>query len=414
MKNILAINTANSGGGAENVGYGLSKALHLKGYQSRMLAHRIDYSADELAPQIVVRMPGSDAIYSLGRTMDEWCSTHALMSLPGLIVPAMEVVRKADLIHLHNLHGYYFNLLALPFLMWQKPVVWTFHDMWPITGKCVWSFGCERFTESCGDCPQLAYYPTVKRDTSRGVLRLKKLLYSRRKFVIVTPSAWLQSLVARSILCDVPSFVVPSPVDTRRFYPEDKRQARERLGVPHDKKVVLFVASWINTIPHKGVEAFKEMIAELASRRDDIFAIVVGHLQGMSVLPAICNGKEMGWVQDPDLMRSCYAASDVFVSPTMAENSSCTIMEAMASGTATVAYATGGVPEQIVHGQTGWLIEPGNRRELFEGVLAVLGDDDKRAAFSATAARHAAANYAMDVFVDKYLDVYRQAIALKP
>jgi glycosyltransferase involved in cell wall biosynthesis len=413
MKNILAINTANTGGGAENVGYSLSKELYLRGYESRMLVHRVDYSADELAPRIVSRMPGSGAMYSLGRTMDEWCSTHALLSLPALVVPAMEVVRRTDLIHLHNMHGYYFNIFAIPFLMWQKPLVWTFHDMWPITGKCVWAFGCDRFMQSCGNCPQLSYYPAVKRDTSRGVLRLKKLLYARPKFVIVTPSAWLQSHVARSILKDVPSFVVPSPVDTKLFYPEDKRQARDRLGIPPDKKVVLFVASWINTIPHKGVEAFKEMIATLASRRDDIFAIVVGHLQGTSVLQGICDGKETGWIQDPDLLRSHYAAADVFVSPTMAENSSCTIMEAMASGTATVAYATGGVPEQILHGRTGWLIEPGNRRDLFEGVLAVLKDDDQRAAFGAAAARHASANYAMDVFVNRYLNVYQQAVALK-
>src|SRR5439155_349485 len=113
------------------------------------------------------------------------------------------------------------------------------------------------------------------------------------------------------------------------------------------KKVVLFVASWINTIPHKGAETFKEMLAELYAKRDDMFTIVVGHLQGKSVLEPGFLGKETGWIHDPNVLRSCYAASDVFVSPTMAENSSCTIMEAMASGTATVAYSTGGIPEQI-------------------------------------------------------------------
>ncbi len=413
MKNVLSINTANSGGGAEKVAYSLSKELHLRGFHSTMLARRIDYTADPLAAEIVVPIPGSDFLFSAGNFLDEIFSTHSLFYIPTWRVPMMRVARRADIIHMHNMHGYYFNLFTIPWLMRSKPVVWTFHDMWPFTGKCVWSFDCDRFSKRCGDCPQLSYYPPVKSDRSRFLLMLKKRLYGSGSFVIVTPSAWLQKQVSQSILRSIPTYVVPSPIDTRIFFPEDKALARQSIGIPPEKKVVLFVASWINTIPHKGAETFKEILADLYAKRDDMFTLVVGHLQGKSVLGEKYAGKETGWVEDPSVLRSCYAAADVFVSPTMAENSSCTIMEAMASGTATVAYDTGGIPEQILHRQTGLLIPRGDKRALLDGIMAILDNPQAGMGYGRAAARRAADNFAMDIFVKKYLAVYEEAIKLK-
>jgi protein O-GlcNAc transferase len=197
------------------------------------------------------------------------------------------------------------------------------------------------------------------------------------------------------------------------FFPEAKEQARERLGIPAGKKVVMFIASWINSIPHKGVGAFTEMLSHLYASRNDIFTLVVGHLQGKSVLNGRFEGKETGWVSDPAVLRACYASSDVFVSPTMAENSSCTIMEAMACGAPAVAYATGGVPEQIVHGETGYLVPPGDRTELTRAVESLLQNGANGVAFSAASASRAKQLFSLDRFVEKYLDAYREAINQK-
>jgi glycosyltransferase involved in cell wall biosynthesis len=413
MKNILLINTANSGGGAEKVAYTLCKELHLRGYNSKMLARKINYDADPLARELAIPVPGNDLLYSVGNFLDDIFSTQYLFYLPSWAVPFMKIIRQADVLHMHNMHGYYFNLCTIPFLMWQKPVVWTFHDMWPFTGKCAWSFDCDRYTKSCGQCPQLSYYPALKHDTSRFHLYLKKFLYAKKKFAIVTPSAWLQSHVAKSILRDVPTYVIHSPIDTKLFYPENKQNARRRLGIPPDKKVILFIASWINTIPHKGVETFKEMLTQLYAERDDMYTVIVGHLQGKSVLEDKFLGKETGWVTDSDTLRACYASADVFVSPTLAENSSCTIMEAMACGTATVAYSTGGVPEQILHEKTGLLIPPGDKKLLLEAIRTILGNSGKCVAYGKEASKRAVENFTMDIFTDKYLKVYNEAIKMK-
>jgi glycosyltransferase involved in cell wall biosynthesis len=413
MKNVVAINTANSGGGAEKVGYTLVRELHERGYHSRMLARRIDYNDDPLTKELVIPVPGTDKQYAAGNYLDEHLSTQYLFYLPTFRIPYMDVVKQADVIHFHNLHGNYFNLFAIPLMTARKPVVWTFHDMWAFTGKCAWTFDCSRYTESCGDCPQLGYYPPLKRDTSSFHLHLKKLLYGRPSYVIVTPSEWLRGHVEKSILKNVPVHVIPSPVDPKYYHPQDKNYSRDQLGIPRDKKVVMFIASWINTIPHKGVDAFKEMLAYLHERRDDVYTLVVGHLQNKSVLGEKYAGKETGWVSDPAVLRACYTAADVFVSPTLAENSSCTIMEAMACGTPTVAYATGGIPEQIVTGETGFLVPPGDRVALSQAVNSLLGDEDKTHHFSRAAAERAVRNFIMDIFVRKYLKAYEEAVRLK-
>jgi glycosyltransferase involved in cell wall biosynthesis len=253
----------------------------------------------------------------------------------------------------------------------------------------------------------------MRHDRSRFHLRLKKFLYGRKNFVIVTPSAWLESQVHRSFMKDIPTHVIHSPIDTRLFYPEDKKAARERLGIPHDKKVVLFIASWVNTIPHKGVGTFKEMLSHLCETHSDIYPIIVGHLQGQSVLGDRFPGKETGWVNDVETMRACYASSDIFISPTLAENSSCTIMEALACGTPTVAYRTGGIPEQIVHGETGILVPPGDHRALLESITSLLNDSGMRLHFSNASVQRAKSHFALDVCLDKYLKVYDTAIRMK-
>lgn len=413
MKNILTINTKNSGGGAEKVAYSLCREFHLRGYNSKMLARCVDYDADSLARELVAPVPGKDWMYSAGNLLDKLAATQYLFYLPTWKIPFLELTRQADVIHLHNMHGSYFNLLSIPLLIAQKPVVWTLHDMWSFTGKCAWSFGCDRFIKSCGKCPELQAYPKLSRDTTRFHLFLKRWLYGRKKFILVTPSRWLQSQVERSILKDVSTHVIHSPIDTRLFFPEERTSARRQLGIPLDKKVILFVASWINSIPHKGIGTFREMLGHLYGKRDDMFTLIVGHLQGKSILDGEFAGKETGWLDSPESLRLCYSSADVFVVPTLIENSSCTIMEGMACGIPIVAYATGGIPEQIAHGETGLLVPTGNKEKLMEAITTILDDPEKGCRFGKAGAERAQKNFAMNVCADKYLNLYGQAMRLK-
>jgi glycosyltransferase involved in cell wall biosynthesis len=413
VRRILAINTANAGGGAEKIAYNLTRELHLRGFHSKLMAHRIDYTADALASRIVIPVPGDNTLYSVGNFLDELFATQYLFYLPTWKVPLMEETQQADIVHLHNMHGYYFNLLTIPFLMWEKPVVWTMHDMWPFTGKCSHSFDCDRFIHACGQCPLLSTYPRLSRDTSRFHLLLKKSLFTRSRFAVVSPSEWMRTRIERSFLRDKPVYVVPSAVDRTVFFPEQKSLARARLGVPEGKKVLAFVASWVNSIPSKGVAIFKSMLHSLNNERDDIFALVIGHLEGQSVLGDEFDGVETGWVGNQGLMRGYYAAADVFVSPTLAENSSCTIVEAMACGTPPVAFSVGGVSEQVKSGETGILVESGNDAGLIDAVRFMLSSDERRQLMGGAAVERVAHHFDIDQCVNAHLAIYEQVKRFK-
>lgn len=411
VKNIVAINTANSGGGAEKVAYTLCKELHLRGYNSSMLAKRIDCNADPLAGELVHPVPGKEWLYSAGNYVDNLLSSQYLFYLPTWTLLWNKFVTEADVIHFHNLHGYYFNLLSIPFLMRKKPVVWTFHDMWPFTGKCSHSFDCEGYTKSCGGCPQLGVYPKLRKDTTRFHLSLKRRLLTGPRFTIISPSEWLKRKIERSILSEQNIVVIPSPVDTKLFYPVDKQKARQELGIPDGKRVLMFIASWVNSIPSKGMSIFKELMMQLCSERDDLYSIIVGHLEGQSVLSDCIPGRETGWVDDGNMLRLYYSAADVFISPTLAENSSCTIVEAMACGTTVVAFSTGGVPEQVKNNLTGILVPTGDLKELMNVVRIILPAPEKLKAMGSAGANHAKTEYALDIYTNKHLKVYERTCA---
>ncbi len=410
MKNILTINTANCGGGAEKVAYSLCKELFLRDFNSKMLVGRVEYSTDPLVHDLVFPVPGWDIIYSAGNLLDQIFSTHYLFYLPTWKIPLMKITRHADVIHMHNMHGYYFNLLTIPFLMRQKPVVWTFHDMWPFTGKCAHAFECDRYTRSCGCCPYLLDHPKLPRDTTRFHLSLKKVLYGKRPFHIISPSEWLRSHIEKSFLKNHPVTVIPSPVNTKVFYPEEKQIARERLSIPQHKKVLLFVAGWIKSAPNKGVKFLKETLHTLYNHREDLFTLVVGRLENQTVLGKQYAGIETGWIEDLNLMRACYAAADIFISPTTAENSSCTIAEAMACGTVPVAFAVGGVPEQIVQKETGILVQLNDTHNLIGVINYLLDHEQERNRMAQASTIRAQNNFSMNLIVEKYLRVYQEAI----
>jgi glycosyltransferase involved in cell wall biosynthesis len=412
LKNILAINTANSGGGAENVAYTLCREMHRRGFVSRLMASRIDYSADALAQELVVPIPGERFLYSAGNLLDDLTSMQYLWYLPTYMLPFSRNFTYADVVHLHNLHGNYFNPRVLPAVFRKKPVVWTIHDMWPFTGKCVASFGCTRYREECGNCPHLDAYPSMKRDLSAYHLRLKRRCVEGASFLVVAPSDWMRMHVATSLLKDQPVMVIPSPVDTSIFHPEPKEEVRARLGIPLEKQVVMFVASVIDGNEAKGANVLRGMLASLRSKFPDLYVLIVGETKGTSIIGAGVEGRQTGWVSDRSLMRSYYSTADLLIAPTMAENSPCTVVEAMACGTPVAAYAVGGIPEQITNRKTGVLVEPGDLKGLTAAVASFLDDPEKSVSFGKSAAAAVKERFSLEYCAGQYIKAYEESIRL--
>ncbi len=274
-----------------------------------------------------------------------------------------------DVIHLHNLHGYYINVEVLFEYLRTcgKKILWTLHDCWAFTGHAAncEAAGCERWEDGCGRCPDKGGYPKSLIDRSAGNwIRKKKCFTGIPGMTIVTPSAWLAGLVERSFLGEYPVRVIPNGVDIGVFRPTES-DLRQTLGIG-DAKVALGVAArWGR---NKG---FDDLL-KLRERLDEAWKIVLVGLNDRQIRqlpPGVIGLKRTENVRQ---LAALYTLADVYVNPTYEDNYPTTNIEAIACGTPTVTYRTGGSPESA--GAYGAVAQKGDigaladavRREHFE------------------------------------------------
>lgn len=250
-----------------------------------------------------------------------------------------------DIIHLHNIHGYYINIETLfrYLAAADKPVVWTLHDCWAFTGHCAHftMAGCERWRTGCHDCPQKTSYPaSVFLDCSARNFRKKKELFtSVRNMTLVMPSEWLAGLAQASFLAKYSVRTIHNGIDTDIFKPTSG-SFKEKYAV-QDKTIVLGVASaWGKS---KGFDDFIK-IAELLG--DRYVVVLVGVQESQKIkLPKHMIG--ITRTNNAAELAEIYTAADVFVNLTYEDNYPTVNLEAQACGTPVITYRTGGSPESV-------------------------------------------------------------------
>ena len=273
-----------------------------------------------------------------------------------------------DVIHLHNLHGYYINVeILFDYLKKSgKKVVLTLHDCWSFTGHCVHfeNRGCEKWKDGCHNCPAKKAYPaSLFFDNSKKNYKKKKTVFtSSYNMTIVTPSNWLADLVKQSFLGKYDVKVINNGIDLDVFKPTES-DFRKRNGF-ENKKIVLGVASaWSKS---KGLYDFIKL-SELLS--DDYKIVLVGLTkEQMKDVPKniFCiertnNIKELAEI---------YSVADVFVNPTYSDTFPTVNIEALACGTPVITYKAGGSPE-IVDEKSGIVIEKGDLNALISAIKTI-------------------------------------------
>jgi glycosyltransferase involved in cell wall biosynthesis len=329
----------------------------------------------------------------------------------SFLLPLRKWFREADVIQLYNTHGGYFSHLALPFLSSQRPIVWRLSDMWPLTGHCVYSYECERWKTGCGHCPILSGYPKLPWDSTRLLWAMKNAVYARTHLTIVAPSQWIAGLARSS-----PLFkrfrveIIPNGLDTQVFHPIDKRAARAEIGIEPDRRVILFSAEYI-TDRRKSVGAMQEALANVARENDfrlTLLLIGAGRVS-WSETDSIAI-KSLGNLSDDSRMAAAYSAADLFVLPARADNLPNTVLESMACGTPSVAFAVGGIPEAIRHLENGYLAQPQDARDLARGISLLLLDGSLRARMSARCREIAEREYTIDLQTRQFVELYEDLL----
>jgi glycosyltransferase involved in cell wall biosynthesis len=381
-------------GGAARATYRLHEGLRAEGVESRMLVRR-KFGADD------------DVQESDWSTADRVINRLTLEAgLQYVYLPASSALlrhrwlQEADVVQLGNIHGGMFAHTALPRLTRTKPVVWCLHDMWAFTGHCGFSFESERWLTGCGRCPHLDSYPAIPRDATRLNWKLKKQVYARSRFTLVTPSEWLAGLARKSpLLAGFDVHVIPYGVDTDIFTPQDKGLARRELGIPNDARVLLV----IGLERRKGGDLLPEILG-LAAAEHRIDLLVAGST-APAELPANVFVHLLGELTEEQAMARAYAAADVYLLPTRGDNLPNTLIESLACGRPVVTTAVGGVPEIVADGVSGFVrtVDP---RALGEALTVLLDDPGLQARLGAAGREQMLRRFTLESQARGYLEVY--------
>lgn len=402
MIRILQVNTHNKKGGAARTAFALHSRLAKESDIISYFAHgRGDVTEDikdykiSLSPEIYIH-----ALITRLTGFEGFGTYFSTINLINYIIR-----NEFDIIHLHNIHGYYLNFpLFIDFLKSTRlPVIWTFHDCWPFTGNCANPFDCNKYFEGCGECSDVKKYPKNYLDFSKRMFKLKKELFeSNWNPVIVTPSKWLSNIVKNTFFQKYQIEIIPNGIEIETFKPANKEKAKQILGFPSKSKVVLFVAADLNN-ELKGAKYFFKAINEIKNQKDLIIATVGKKCNNKLNVKAIV--KEFGYVRDKDELALIYNAADLFCISSLEEIFGLTVTEAMACGTPVVGFGIGGIKEQVTEG-CGLLVPPKDYISLATAIKELLNDETKRIRFGKNCRKRAQDKYSVGDLVRSYKKIY--------
>lgn len=339
MKNILYINTTPSGGGAAATMQRLDYMMRLRGASTHVLT---GFAGSRQYDDTL-------KAHSCGGLLS-WCLWRGLQDYhiqKSHCLPDHPFFQQADILHFHNLHGGYFNPWSIPLLSALKPTVWTLHDMQALTGHCAHSLDCKRWLPEtgCGSCPSLSAYPRLWRDTTRQLWQDKHTIYAHSSLYLVTPSVWLQRLTEKSLLKEQPLVCIPNGADTSVYRPQDQQEARRLLGLPQGALLVGGCADGGLANPWKGGQYVLETILELKKTFPSLHFLNIGVKSAPEELQNADWVHHIPYVHEPVQLARLYAALDLLLYPTLADNHPLVCIESLCCGTPIVGFATGGVPE---------------------------------------------------------------------
>lgn len=323
---------------------------------------------------------------------------------------------KPDIIHLHNIHGFYINIELLFTYIKEKsiPVVWTLHDCWSFTGHCAHFdyIACKKWHTQCHHCPQYrSSYPyALFRDNSKNnYLRKKSAFQKVSNLTIVTPSYWLRNLVKNSFLKEYPIEVIANGIDLQVFYHRPSSDLYISSFIKQHKlqgkKIILGVANvWT---AKKGLDYFKQLTAYL----DDSYRILlVG--ANHTLMKNLQNNYSkkiipIARTQNPHELAALYSLALVYVNPTLEDTFPTTNLEALACSTPVITFQTGGSPESLTP-SCGITIPKGNIQQMADAIINL-----NNSRFTQSACRNQALNYDKNKQYPLYIALYKKIVSGK-
>ncbi len=365
---VFQINSVYKTGSTGKIAYDIKKYLESRGDSSVVAYARGNYT-DDGAIKIQNKFDMYLHIF-LSRITDRQ-GFYSKGTTKKLIKAIIEY--EPDIIHLHNIHGYYLNIpMLFKFLKeFGKPVVWTLHDCWAFTGHCAYFdyANCDKWKTCCNNCPCKKSYPASNLlDNSSQNYSIKKELFNGiENLTLVTPSDWLNSVVKKSFIGKNTVTTINNGIDTTVFKPI-KSDILQKYGI-ENKRVYLGVANiWEK---RKGLDDFLAL-SDMLSEDEVIFLVGLSEKQIKLLKP---NMVGITRTENATELAKLYSAASCFLNPTYEDNYPTTNLEALACGTPVVTYNTGGSGEAVKAGM-GAVVNKGEIKAMLENARKDYSSND--------------------------------------
>ncbi|MDX1965372.1 MAG: glycosyltransferase [Pirellulales bacterium] len=422
---VLHFSTADQHGGAAKVAFRLHQSLKQYGHASRMIVRDKQSSDDSVVAAAI--SPVLATWHKFLRHLPGWGTPQTKFTFNHDRQIGVDLDRtlaaqrgQVDVVFLHWITRFLSSgqIRQLASRL-GVPLFWHLLDQEPLTGGCHYSFGCQGFTVNCGNCPLLA--EPSPNDVSRQVWQQKQRHLADLPLTIIAPTRWAAEKARASSLFGGHRIAeIPLPLDTTVFIPADRQQAREQLGLPLDKRLVLFGASYLDE-PRKGgaklIAALHQLRGIMTQEKcsagctaEDVELVIIGQRGEFLARHCPFPSRLVGSLRDgPELARA-YQAADLFVCPSIEDAGPMMISESLLCGTPVVAFDTGVAGEVVHTGQTGYLAGDFAPRDLARGIFTVLADPQP-ARLAQNARRIAFARHEPRGIIAQYEELYASVLA---
>lgn len=395
---LIQINTIASSFSTGRIAEQIGKLMQARGWESYLAYGRFANASSNRLIKIGNRL--DLALHLLESRLFDRHGLSSKLATKRLIKKIQQI--DPDVIHLHNIHGYYLNYPILFDYLSQagKPVVWTLHDCWSFTGHCAYfdTANCYRWKSGCFACPLKGIYPRcIGLDRSRENYADKQYYFNKVKNLsIVTVSQWLEEMVKQSMLRYDNLLCIHNGIDLNCFRPLDLIDEQYDFD---GKKVLLGVcAKWTS---EKGFDDF----VELAKRIDDDYIIVMLGLKTgfFKRLPERIIAIQR--TENMNVLVQLYNRALVMLTLSHNDTYPTTNLESLACGTPVITYPTGGSPEAIDE-NTGYIVEAGNFDSIIDAIRTI--DKNGKSHYSAHCRARAERLFNKDLQFAKYGELYKQ------
>ena len=414
---VSLISTYDKKGGAARSGYRLHRGLNNIGIKSQMLV-QVRHSDDIAVTGTSSESGIGQAITGLRLTLDRLPLkfyandkiTYSAHWLPDKINSKIQQLQP-DIINLHWVSAGFLQIETLA--KFNKPIVWTCHDMWAFTGGCHYNQECQKYTAACGACPQLG--SNKDKDLSRWIWKRKNQAWDRLNLTVVTPSKWMAKCAKESSLFSNRRIeVIPYGLDLDTYRPIDKPIARKLLKLPQDKQLILFLSLRATSDKRKGFHLLQPALQELSQIgwKDKLEIMVVGASPPERSPEFGFKSHYLGTMADDLTLALAYSAADIFIAPSIQDNLPNTVLEATACGTPCIAFDIGGMPDMIEHQQNGYLAQPFQIDDLVRGIIWTLENPERHQNLAHRARAKAEQEFALEIQAHRYQTLFSEIIKI--